>query len=299
MGLETLYWQPFVDQWITKDGIDRSRVIPICRSGTHHWYGCPTGIEVFAMRDVQALRVENKIRIAQTKMLKQQTVTPFDRAIWADTAQTLGLKQYHTLHPAWMYQTLKPFWEAQRGILWLDDAVRYAPLPIPPMAIKLPERFIAVKFYARPTWPPNSTTASLAREAITQMARSHPVVLLTSDLVVDDHVDFQPQQLPPNVYRLSDLVPMEPQTSLAVVSHVMARSMAFVGTYGGLGHLALRYGKPSLNLYTEWSGAAVPHRHLSEALALRMGVPFIVMRLADVAMVQDCLPRMEITGTAD
>jgi hypothetical protein len=271
-------------------------VIPICRSGTAHWYGCPVGIEVFGMRGVQELRVENKVRVARTGMLKQQTVSDFDRGIWRDTAQTLKLTRYHTLHPAWMYQTLKPFWEAQRGVLWLDNKVRYAPLPIPPREIALPEQFIAVKFYARPTWPPTAVTASLAREAITQMARTVPVVLLTSDLVVDDHVDFIPAKLPPNVYTLSDLTKIEPETSLATISHVMARAMAFVGTYGGLGHLALRYAKPSLNLYTDWQGAAVPHRHLSEALALRMGVPFVVMRLADVALLQDCLPRMQVTA---
>jgi hypothetical protein len=67
-----------------------------------------------------------------------------------------------------------------------------------------------------------------------------------------------------------------------------------VGTYGGLAQLALRYGKPTLSVYTDWSGTALAHRQLSDALALQIGVPFLCLRLGDMPLMQSILPKFSL-----
>lgn len=258
------------------------------------WYGCPQAIEVYGMRTVQDVRVENRLRVARTGMLKQMAVTDFDRGLYADAAKTLGFTRYLTLHPAWMYQLLQPFWMGERGLSWVGPQLRFAPMLAPEIPIVLPEKYVAVQFYARGTWEPSPITGSFAREAIQLIAKQLPVVLLTTGLHMDDHVDYLPKPLPENVICLSDRLPCTPETSLAAVSAVMAKASAFVGTYGGLSHLAFRYQIPSVNLYTTWKGIMLAHKHLSEAVALQAGVPYFVLKLGEVPLLQDVLPRVVI-----
>lgn len=292
VGLETLYWEPFVSQVRHELGIPPERMIPLTRSAAHVWYGCPQAIEIYGMRDVRDVRIENRLRVARTGMLKQMAVTPFDRQIYRDAAETLKLKDYLTLHPAWMYQTLQPFWHGDRGLAWVEPQIKLAPLPRPEIPMGLPERYVAVSFYARPTWEASAMTASFAKETIALLAKSIPVVLLSTSLHMDDHLEYIPKPLPENVFVLADKFACTPQNSLAAMSAVMAKAAAFVGTYGGLSHLALRYGIPSVNLYTKWQGIMLAHKTLSEALALQIGVPYHVLQLGQIPIIQEVIPRV-------
>lgn len=245
------------------------------------------------MRTPQDVRIAQRIQHAKTGLLKQTAVTAFDKAIYRDAAETLKLKRYHTLHPAWLYQTLAPFWDGARGLSWVQHHLTFGPVQVPalPETLRLPEKFVAVRFYARSTFPMAPQLAQFATETITQIAQQYPVIILNNKLHLDDHVDFAPANHP-NVARLSDLVPLTPENNLAIQSAVIARAVGFVGTYGGLAQFALRCGKPVISLYHEWVGTALPHKHLSEALALQMGKPFLVLRLGDLPLIQSQLPQM-------
>lgn len=255
-------------------------------------YNTPKYVELFAMRDPQEVRVENRLQHHRTGMLKQMRVSEFDRQVIRDAADTLGLKHYHVLHPAWMYQALSPFWDGHRGVEWLRPQLDFPVLPPPPLpeGLKLPEKFVAVRFYARATFPMSQLTADAARETIKQLAKDQPVIVLNSGLFMDDHIDFEPKGLD-NVTKLSDLVTLTPDNNLGLQAAVLARALGFVGTYGGLAQLALRFGKPSVSLYTDWGGTMWSHRTLSEMLGAQMGVPFHVQRIADLPLLQSVLPR--------
>lgn len=290
MGFESLYWIPFLAKLRHDFGIAPERLIPITRGGAAIWYDTPTGVELFAMRTPQDVRVENRLQQQRTGLLKQTHVTPFDRQVLRDVAETLGLRRYHTLHPAWMYQTLEDFWEARRGLTWLQDRVRFTPLPTFKLdSVTLPPAFIAVRFYFRSTLPATPSVVAFAKHAIRRLAQTQPVVILTSGHVLDDHLDYLPKDVP-NLTVLSDLIPMTPQDNLAVQAAVLQRALGFVGTYGGMAQLALRLGKPSVSVYDEWHGTAPPHKHLSEALARQMGVGFNVVRIGDVPQLQAAFP---------
>lgn len=290
MGFEALYWLPFLHQWRHECGIERDRLIPISRGGASIWYDAPQGVELYAMRTPQAVRVENRLRQHDAGMMKQTHVRDFDRRVYKDVAETLGLHGYLTLHPANMYQTLRPFWDGETGIQWLNSRMRFNPFPTFGLdGVTLPEKFIAVRFYFRPTFQRTPLNIEFATHCIRMVAKRQPVVILNNPHMLDDHLDFVPKG-EPNVSVLSDLVDLTPQNNLAIQGAVLQRAMGYVGTYGGMAQLALRMGKPSISLYDEWHGTALPHRHLSDALALNLGVGFNVVRVGDLPQLQSVLP---------
>ena len=294
VGFEALYWLPFLAQLRHELGIERDRLIPITRGGAAVWYDAPKGIELFDMRTPQDVRVENRMRHAETGQLKQTHVRPFDRQVYRDVADTLGLSSYQTLHPAWMYQTLRPFWEAETGLTWLQSRVRFTPLPLLNIdGVTLPKDFVAVRFYFRPTFQRSPLNLDFATHCVRMIAKTNPVVILNNPHVVDDHLDFVPKD-EPNVTILSDLVDLTPANNLAVQSAVLQQALGYVGTYGGMAQLALRMGKPCVALYDEWHGTALPHRHLSDALALSLRTTFTTLRVGDLPLLQSVLPAVTL-----
>ena len=295
VGFETLYWLPFLAQFRERFTIPAERLIPISRGGASIWYDTPKGVELYQMRTPQDVRIANRLQHQQTGMLKQNDVTAFDRQVIRDVADTLKVRKYHVLHPSWMYQTLRPFWEGHRGLNWLHPHLRIA--PIPPLNIEgltLPDKFLAVRFYFRATFRASELSRDFAKQTIRQLAKQYPVIVLNNPDFLDDHLDYVPKD-EPNVSILSDLVPLTPATNLAVQSAVLQKAMGFVGTYGGFAQLALRMGKPTISLYDEWQGTALPHRHLSDVLSISLKAPFYVLRLGDLPMLQSAIPKV-ITG---
>lgn len=290
VGFEALYWLPFLHKLI-QDGIAPERLIPITRGGAAVWYGTPTGLELYAMREPQDVRVENRLQSKKTGMQKQFHVTPWDRSVLQDAAKTLGLTKYHVLHPSWMYQTFDPFWQGQRGIDWLADRANFnflAPPPLPD-GVTLPEKFVAVRFYLRATFPGDGQTVKFAHKVLRHIAAQWPIVLLNSETHADEHLDLDVKSLP-NVTKLRDLISMTPETNLAVQSAVLARAVGFVGTYGGLAQLALRFARPTVSFFKDWNYTAMAHKHLADGISLRTGIPFIVHATKDVPMLRSVLP---------
>lgn len=295
VGFEVLYWIPFL-QHLIASGIPAARLIPITRGGAAVWYGTPTGLELYALRTPQQVRVENRLQGAKSGLLKQIRVTPFDRAILRDAAVRLGLGRYHVLHPAWMYHRLAPYWTGHRGSTWLAARTAYPPMPAPalPDGLILPPACVAVRFYSRPTWPlPQKLVQQATLATIHQLAEQSPVILLSGGGVTDDHHDATVAKIP-NVLQLRDLTTLTPETNLAVQSAVIAHAAGFVGSYGGLAQLALRLGKPSVSFYLDWQGTAVAHKALSDLLALQFHVPFQVTRLAEIPLARSVLPQAVI-----
>ena len=292
MGFEALYWLPFLERLI-QDGIPRERLIPITRGGAAAWYGTPSGMEVYAMRSPQDLRVEQRQRIlSETESSKQLAWTPFERQLVQDTVDTLQLTAYQTLHPRWMYHALAPYYEAQRGLDWLNRRTIWAPMTVPalPVGMTLPERFVAVRFYLRPTFQ-QPAAVRLAEVCVQQLAQQLPVIVLSSNFFADDHADVTLKG--PNILHLSDLTSITPANNLAVQSAVLAQAVAFVGTYGGFAQLALRLGRPVVSFYDQWQGTMLTHKHLSEALASMLGVTWQVVGVKDFGLLQAAMPELQ------
>lgn len=295
VGFEALYWIPFLRRLMKSCGISPDRLIPITRGGAAAWYGTSTGVELYDMRTPQQVRVENRIQHAKHAQLKQTHWTPFDRAVVKDVAHTLGLKHYLTLHPSWMFQRLMPYFASEMSLHALEQDALFDPLTVPalPVGLELPEKFVAVRFYLRHTFPGHPQVLNFAQTSIEQIAAGIPVVLLNSGIHADEHQDVIVKAMP-NVVKLTDLTDVTPANNLAVQSAVLARAMGFVGTYGGLSQLALRLGRPSVSYYHEWGGTAIAHKHLADALALNHGIPCQVHKLGELPLLQSVVPTLVV-----
>jgi hypothetical protein len=276
---------------------------PISRGGAAHWYGTPQGLELYSLRTPQQVRVENKRQHFQTQALKQTTVTDWDASVLADAQKVLGLTHPIMLHPAWMYAFLAPFWEQTIGLATLlEETMFRIPLDVPPLpgGLMLPPSFVAVKFYARATFPMDGATKNFVRATVNHLASQQPVVILNADLHVDDHMDF-PAISGQNIFHLKDLLPTTPETNLAVQSAIVSKAVGFVGTYGGFAQLALSLGKPAVSFYTKWEGTCMAHKHLAEELAIRAGIPWVVTQVGHLPLLDAAYPvtvRQDVARTA-
>lgn len=296
VGFEAMYWIPFVRRFAKKYAIDPERLIPVTRGGAAAWYGYARSVELYSLHTPQEVRVENRVQHAKHAMLKQITVTPFDREALKRAAAALSLKRYLVLHPSWMYARLNAYFASAMGLLALEEEALFDPLVAPPLpaGLELPERFVAVRFYLRHTYPGHPTLIQFAQESIKQISSHTPVVLLNAGVHVDEHQDVRLRGGHPNVAMLHDLCPITPENNLAVQSAVLARALGFVGTYGGLAQLALRLGKPSVSYYNEWGGTAMAHKHLADALSLKTGLPCIVQKIGELPMLQSVAPMVQV-----
>lgn len=296
VGFEILYWIPFVKRLAKELNIDPERLIPVTRGGADALYGMATGIELYDLRTPQEVRVENRVEHAKYQMLKQTHWTAFDRAVINDAAKARGLSYYLTLHPHWLFSQVGPFFEGGISLKQLEARALFEPLTVPtlPDGVMLPDRFVAVRFYFRYTFPYHPSLIAFAQESIKQIASHTPVVLLNSDVHSDEHIDISMKPLPPNVYRLTDLCKVTPQNNLAVQAAVMGRALGFVGTYGGLAQLALRLGKPSVSYYHEWGGTSMAHKHLADAIALQCGLPCLVFKVGELPLMHAVSPKVAI-----
>lgn len=275
VGFECLYWVPWLAQLRHQWKLPRERVIALSRGGAGIWYDAAQAVDLYNYVPADRLRKAQLVDSASQRSIKQWAVTPWERALLPVIAQDLGLRRYHWLHPSLMYRTLAPWWDGQQGLSWISQRLRFAPLPVPhpPLELPLPSRYVAVRFYARYTWPMRDELKVWVANLVDQIASHIPVVVLRSPFHVDDHQDFPVAG--PNILDLAPYVTV--QTSLAVQSAVLAKADAFVGTYGGTLQLAVRLGRPAIGFYEKFQGTAPAHKTLTEAIAMQQDTPLAIL----------------------
>src|SRR6185503_14819535 len=108
-----------------------------------------------------------------------------------------GLTDYLVLHPHWMYDRLTRFWEGRAGVTHLEQEAKFEPLPqVETHGATIPQNYVAVRFYARTTFPFGDAARTVAVETVKKLAQQQTVVLLNSGIHADDHVDFDIPDLP-------------------------------------------------------------------------------------------------------
>jgi hypothetical protein len=285
LGFEAIYWTPFL-AWIkSKVAEFDQRAIILTRGGAGAFYStiAAQGIDVYALRSVTDVRRAGIKATRRTGLQKQVGLTPFDDALIKDAAKQFGARlPYHVIHPALMYWACEPYWNETAGYAYLASICDFAPLPVvePPLTISgLPEKFVAVKFYARHTFPyPHPDTAEFVKKTVATIAAQVPVVVLESADAYDDHSDIP--IVGPNVLHVGATV--KPEQNVWVQASILAKATAFVGTYGGVAQLALRMGRPSVSFYQQWSGIGHAHFALNSWLSKSQGVPFLTGNMNDV-----------------
>lgn len=269
VGFELLYWVPML-RWVEQRyGIDPDRVTVLSRGGAEPWYADLAGgyvdlVDELSVEGVRELRTRQAVEFGCQKQLRPLAE---DRELVADVAARLGLEQARILHPAEMFWLFRGYWA---GLLPLSSVSRHAlyrPLmtdDVEAVAERLPDRYIAFKLYYSSCLPDRPETRTMLGELVEALRLSAPVVLLESDLGIDEHRFFDAGQA-------GDARPaLSARDNLAVQSRIVRGAEALVTTYGGFSYLGPHLGTPTVSVYTD-DNFNHEHldvmRHASEALA--------------------------------
>lgn len=279
VGYELLYWIPFL-RWATAEFPSlRGRLTVLSRGDTASW----TADMADRYIDVFDLRAPDEVlhaRVAQ----KQRTPGRFEEELVLEARKAGSLRPGPTLHPSLLfnfyYRALKIDQRAfARSVEPATDgsarglAAVYAPIEPAPALDGLPTEYVAVRFYARPSFPDVEEIRSFVRRAVDGIAAHTPVVLLDTGMVLDDHTDLL--EAGDQIAALRDRV--SAAGNLGVQTAAVAGARALVGTYGGMSYLAPMLGRPAVGFVADPAYVQPWHLDLAQAVCNAAGWPSVVV----------------------
>jgi hypothetical protein len=265
VGYEVLYWIPFVHWFVQTFEIDPDRVCVMSRGGPVSWY---RGIGSRYV-DILSLLSPDEFRDhpGRSAWMKQDVLSAFDRHVLRRARAAVGRPRARLLHPMLMFRMFKGFWG---GRVSLKDVLRYTshhrltpPDPLP----GLPERYVAVRFYFRTSFPDTPANRAFVARTLAVLTRQSDVVLLNPGFRIDDHCDYAADGQH-RVHTIDHL--LTPERNLDVQTAVLARADAFVGNYGGFAYLAPLLGVESVTFYSTPS-FKVSHLELAQHVIDQVG----------------------------
>jgi hypothetical protein len=246
VGFEVLYWVPFLRWAKTEFGLTESRIVVVSRGGVDTWYeGIGSRyLDIFECFTPEQFRQKNEERIRVTGGQKHNLVSALDDELIAWAKVKLSVDDVDWLHPKLMYDLFADFWRRRASVSLVERHTCFAQYSLPSERpeIRLPEDFVAVKFYFSAAFPETDENRKFVARLVERLARRTHVVMLNTGLQVDDHDDFQ-AALSNRVISVAEA--MRPADNLAVQTYVISRARAFFGTYGGFSYLPPLMGVPS------------------------------------------------------
>jgi hypothetical protein len=249
VGYEVLYWIPFLRWFCDAHGVRRERLVAFSRGGMDALYADVAGtyVDIFDLlspADLAACNAERRER-REGGGQKQSSIDAVDEQLLAAARTHIGLDGAAVCHPSIFFRLFRHVWHGNLPLDFLWTHTRYvrqtldAPLPggAPTGA------FVAVKLYAGPALSTTPASRAAVREVAAQASLVSPLVLLETDLGIDEHRDFDLGGLS-GVTSAAPL--MTPRTNLGVQLGLISRSQAFLGTCGGLAWVAPFLGVPTV-----------------------------------------------------
>lgn len=253
VGFELLYWIPFLRWVMNRYDIPSERIVVVSRGGAEPWYKgiCGRYVDVFDFYDPEQYKAMNEARIAGAKTQKHNHIDDFDRAILEKVKQHTRIEEWSWLHPSYMYRLFRLYWGERCPISLVGAHTKHQKLaaeePSREILERLPETFVAVKFYFSACFPETPENKQFIVRLLRSLSQESEVVLLSTGLNLDDHTDFD-GIVSARIHKIEDLI--EPGNNLAVQTAIISRASAFYGTYGGFSYLAPIYGVPSVAFYS-------------------------------------------------
>jgi len=284
VGHELLYWLPFLHWACEREPGLSERLIAVSRGGVRSWYADVAGAGYCDVYDV-ADPAEVQRHVVEVGARKRMDTLPFDAELVSRVTAHLALPSAALLHPAAMF---RPYWRLlkeggvarHKGMFEVRPLA--APLVPPELEERLPDRFVAVRFYFNASFPDCDDNRATVIRLLEAVAGDTRVVALDPGRQFDDHWDAE---LDERVVRIDDLA--TPATNLGLQTAVLSRADAYVGTYGGLSYLAPLLGRPSVAVYSD-PARFRPH-HLEHAQRAFRSDPFgslLALDVKDLAVVR-------------
>lgn len=292
VGFELLYWIPFL-RWAVHEFPElRGRLIVVSRGGVREWCSGLDAeyVDLFDVSSPEEL-------VSRRQSLKQPELTEFESEIVERVERRLGVAGLDLMHPSilfsFYYRAVKAdslafaraVHETEAGVAGL--AASFQPIPRPleagPLAGILPDDYVAVRFYFRPSFPDTEENRRFAAAVVDSLAAHTTVALLNTGIELDDHRDFasSPNERVIPVGQLAS-----PADNLHVQTIALSRARAFVGTYGGLSYLAPFLRVPSLAFSSAPEHTHPWHLELAQRVFACNGwAPLLALRPSDVLLV--------------
>jgi len=255
VGFEVLYWIPFLNWAIKEYNITKDRIYIVSRGGAQLWYKniSDNYADIFDYITPEELRKHQEERISMMESQKHLAESEFDKEIIKNVAKTYKLKQYVSLHPLLMYTLFLGFWRRKQPVslvLKHSQYEQFLPIPKDDFSGKLPDKYIAVKFYFNSSFPKTEENSAFISRLLERLSRKHHIVILESGINIDDHSDCLIKNSG-RIHKITDFV--TPRSNLDFQTRVLSKAEMFIGTYGGFSYLAAFYGRPAIAIYSrEW-----------------------------------------------
>jgi hypothetical protein len=279
VGFEVLYWIPFLHWLFERHGIAPEHVTVVSRGGVEPWYDGLRGryVEIFdSMTPDEFRRATLELWAATGGLQKQVVVRPWDEQVLDATLGETWRGQA-LLHPQLLYRLFRNVWQGALPLRDFLDRSLHRPWRLPDdnrLVASLPDEFTALRFYFRDSFPDTAENRALVRNVIERLVARRPVVLLNTGVVVDEHVDADADGDP---RLLRPLLGIAPERNLLAQSAVVSRARLFVGTYGGLAHLAPFYGVPTIGFASDPAEINPVHLALARRTAAAYGTSLAVV----------------------
>jgi hypothetical protein len=276
VGFEVLYWIPFLHWLFERYRIARERVTVVSRGGAEPWYDGLGGryVDVFEHITPADFRQQTLELWAQTGGLqKQVSIRAWDERV-LDTTLGTDWRDQALLHPQLLYRLFRNVWQGALPLRDFLERATHRPWTKPEPVTDLPGEFTAVRFYFRDSFPDTPENREVVHDVVEQLAAVRPVVLLNTGVVVDEHLDAEP---PADDRILRPLAGIDAARNLAAQSAVVARAELFVGTYGGLAHLAPFYGVPTIGFASDPREINPVHLTIARRTAVVYDTPLAVV----------------------
>jgi hypothetical protein len=260
VGYEVFYWIPFLRWLVDAHGIPRERLIAVSRGGMEALYADVAGryVDIFDLMTPEDFAARNARRQTEGEGggRKQTESSQLEVSLIGYAIRHCSVRQAGVFSPALLFRMFRNVWHGNLPVDVFTTHTRYVtrPLDVSPVP-GMPDDYIAVKLYAGPALTTSDSTRAAARALVEQAARMAPVVLLETELNIDEHRDFDLRGIA-NVTSAGAL--MQPRTNLGVQLSLIARSRFFLGTCGGLAWVAPFLGIPTVAVY-DTDAMLAPH----------------------------------------
>ena len=270
VGMELLYWIPFLNRLTSERGVDPDRVVAISRGGADPWYAkvASSYIDLLGHYSADEIRAWHEERLRHPDTESHIGMRGHDRAAFDLVRDVTGERNAEWLHPVLMHRLFAPRWEwgASSAVIAAHTEQRALPLE-EPEDLGLPQTYVAVKLYFSPSFPDTSENHGALEHVITALAGQTPVVLLRGGEETGGHEPYVPPSSLP-VQDISDR--LEPRRNLALQTQVVRGARALISTYGGFSFLGPYAGTPTLAVYSRPEVSAM-HLDAIERVARHLG----------------------------
>ncbi len=267
LGIEMLYWLPFVRWWRKRYKVDKSRLVSISRGALGRWYETVAGgyLDMAALwPEADLLRLDRRRIEEAARYDGPPGLTPTEAWVCEAAAASLSLGAFNVLPPWTLAALFDPYWEGAVGYQAVAPWTRVGLLSLKHKRVRqicphLPSTYVAVSFPFGDAFPDEEANRKRATETVAGLAKRGNVVVIDSDIPFAPHPKVRHLDAPGSDRREAQFA-------------AIAGAEAFVGSLGPLAYVAGLFGKRCIAFESAHSAASDCHKDFASRQLAPLGV---------------------------